>query len=107
MSRKSFKLGNSVIGKIKTNRNKRGIIRTINTGPNRKCVEVQWSDGSREIVTTRAINVLNGGLSPDQSEQSNSSDSSSDDINGMERYFSGDSDSASDDTNSVSDYILF
>ena len=56
MTKKAFKAGDRVVGKIIANRDRAGTVVSTAAGPLRKLIEVRWDGGIVESVTSRAIN---------------------------------------------------
>jgi hypothetical protein len=64
MVKKSYKVGDRVIGKTHKYRNLRGVVRAINVGPLGKLTRVQLDNGGENDVTSCAINVIES-ISPE------------------------------------------
>lgn len=92
MVKKSFKVGNRVVGKIIANRDRQGTVVGINAGPSHKLFHVRWDNGKEEFVSFYAISHFGAAMNPppvvvpaveldseieEQSAQSTSSDDSS------------------------------
>lgn len=56
MAKKSFKVGDIVVGKTKKYQGKRGKVHAIRVGRNGSLTRVRWVDGQEDEVTCYAIN---------------------------------------------------
>lgn len=94
MARKSFKVGNRVIGKISGIRGRLGNVVALNRGPNAKLIAVKWADGEEVLVTSRAIDVSETLSDLDFNEREDNSSDVSDDANDELTYFSENSENS-------------
>jgi hypothetical protein len=57
MSAAKFKAGTAIVGKIKSNMDRTGVIVSIVLTPKAPNFKVRWSTGIEEVVTARAIRL--------------------------------------------------
>lgn len=57
MGKKAFKVGDIVVGKTRSFRNKRGKVLASGLGPKRNLTRVKWTSGKVDEVTSYAIDV--------------------------------------------------
>ena len=106
MGKKTFKVDNRVVGKIRSNLQRLGTVVGVQRGSKQKNLLIRWDNGVEEEVTTRAVDIFrspgplpqNAPNRPTPPTDDNSSQES------LSQDCSDDDSIASDD---VGDYFIF